>query len=245
MSQTTDMTGNAQFMVLPTVSYSLNVIQNGTTLYTTSIVPTYTYLVLPVQWNIYSNTGGSDINGVYSFTVTNTTINSTAQGIVITGVDTKNHLTGGTLYINQTNTTSPGSPENTIYSQYLPAGNFSITYPVSNYAGQSYFVRINATQSDVGRIKRDFGITFPVSTVNPMGLDAYTLMLVSIGILFLCGAIFTTTTAAPGTLITCFVGWVLYGLGWLALGGTTVLTGLIAATVISVLINIIAWRWGI
>lgn len=78
--------------------------------------------------------------------------------------------------------------------------------------------------------------------VNPMGLDNKTLMFLSIIILIGTGAMFTATTAHNGGLLTCFVGWLLYMVGWMDYGGTTVPIGLTLATIISIAIIIVVGR---
>jgi PKD repeat protein len=237
MTATTDSNGDAQFMVLPSVYYTVTVFKAGVVNKTLSVTPTDARYVIPVDWQVFGETGQSALATVV-FNVTTAQANATYMGITVTGNDTLGHITGGNVKLNQTvNGTSVNLGTYTI-----PASNFTTTFYVSNYKGKSYLVKVNATQSDYGNIMRDYGVAFPKDKVNPMGLDDKLLMLISMGILVLFGAIFTSTTAHNGALLTCFIGWILYGLGWMDYGGTTIPLALTFATVISIAVIILVGR---
>jgi len=236
MTATTDSNGDAQFFVFPTTIYSVHVLKAGVVDKTLTVTPTDAKYVIPVDWNVFGDTGS--VLAAVSFNVTTSDFNATAKKITVTGTDTLNHFTGGTVKLNQT----VNGTETNLQTQGIPANNFTMDFIVTNYKGQSYLVRVNATQSDYGNIIRDYGVAFPKDKVNPMGLDNKLLMLISMGILILFGAIFTSTTAHNGALLTCFIGWVLYGLGWMDYGGTTIPLALTFATVISVAIIILVGR---
>jgi PKD repeat protein len=240
MSALTDSNGDAQFFVFPTTIYQVNITKTGEISKSIQVTPTEERYTVPLDLNIFGSVG-KDINGVTQFNVTTSQYNATAMKITVIGTDTMNHITGGIVRLNQTNITTNGT-EIQLDSQPIPANNFTINFVVTSYAGKSYFVRINATQSDFGTVKRDFGVSFPKEKVNPMGLDNKMLMYGSILVLILCGAVFTTTTSYNGALLTCFVGWILYAVGWMEYAGTIMPIALTFATILSVAIIVIARR---
>jgi PKD repeat protein len=240
MTATTDSNGDAQFMVLPSVYYTVTVFKTGVINKTLSVTPTESKYTIPADWNIFGTTGVSSLSAI-AVNVTTFQYNATYMGILVTGNDTLGHITGGVVNLNQTNTITNGT-ENLIGTYTIPASNFTKTFYVNNYKGKSYIVRLNITQSDYGNVIRDYGVTFKNDKVNPMGLDSKMLMLISMGILILFGAIFTSTTAHNGALLTCFIGWILYGIGWMEYGGTIIPLALTFATVISFAVIIAVGR---
>jgi PKD repeat protein len=242
MNGTTDTNGDVQFMMVPTGYFEVSVFKAGVIDRNITVTPTDDKYVIMGDWNLWGTTG-KDPTSVNTFNVTTVSANATHKWINITGNDTLNHFTGGTVYLNQTNMTSGNlTIENVLQTYIIPASNFTTSFLVSNYTGQSYFVRVNALQSDFGTVKYDFGVTFPLAKVNPMGLDNKMLMLMSIVILLGTGAIFTATTAHNGPLLVCFVGWILYAIGWMDYGGLAVVTGLTLATILSIAIVVVVGR---
>jgi PKD repeat protein len=236
MTATTDSNGDAQFFVFPTTIYSVHILKAGVVDKTITVTPTDAKYVIPVDWQVFGDTGS--VLAAVSFNVTTSDYSATQKRITVTGTDTLGHFTGGVVNLNQT----VNGTETNLQAWNIPANNFTTDFIVTNYKGQSYLVRINATQSDYGNIIRDYGVAFPKDKVNPMGLDDKLLMLISMGILILFGAIFTSTTAHNGALLTCFIGWILYGLGWMDYGGTTIPLALTFATVISLAVIILVGR---
>lgn len=238
----TGMDGAVSFLLSESIQYRINVTHSDISDYSVLLYPKdgeYIFFVDTFDWF----TGGEDVNSLIYMNVTTAAINATYQGITVVGnaTDTTG-FTGGTVYLNQTNTTVPNGPETTIATYVIPAAvNFSHTFNVTDYAGDSYFIRVEATHDSYGAYEKDFGVTFPVDQVNPMGLDNFQLMWISAIILLVVGSIFTASTAHQGPLLTCFVGWILYGIGWMNLLGGVLAVGLLtAATVLSVFIVIAA-----
>jgi hypothetical protein len=93
-------------------------------------------------------------------------------------------------------------------------------------------------QSDYETYNKSFGVTFQVEPVNPLGLTNFELMFISMVIILCTGCVFTATTSYHGPLLTCFVGWVLYFIGWMAQLGTSAVMLLSAGTALSVFIII-------
>lgn len=244
LTGTTDNTGSASFLMVESIQYRVNITHTDIDDYSTLIYPQESLYLIFVETHDWF-TGGEDVNSVITMNVTTAAINATYQGITITGnASDDSGFTGGTVYLNQTNTTVPNGPDTMIASYSIPSGlNFSHTFNVTDYSGDSYFVRVNATHTDFATYERDFGVTFPMDEVNPLGLDDFQLMWIAMITLLICGSIFTATTAHQGPLLTCFLGWILFSLGWFSLIGTAQAVALLtAATVFSVIIVVAARR---
>jgi PKD repeat protein len=238
MSTLTDSNGDAQFIVLPSVLYNVTIYQSGVISKTFTVTPTDDRYTIPLDWSIFGTTG-KDVNAVDSFNMTSTKNSATLATLTITGSDTSGHLTGGTLNV----TLATNGTETSINYQTLPSGNFTLNIPVSDYAGNSYYVHIIATQSDYGTVKHDFGITFPKAKQNPLNLDDKTLFQGCMIVLFLLAGIFTATTKDKGALITCFAAWIMFGLGYMDYVGSVVMFAALSfATVMSILFIIAVRR---
>lgn len=235
MTETTDSDGHAGFIMLESVTYQINVTHPDIDDYSQTLNPTGAdYTIYVTDWNWFE--GGEDIQSVVNVTSYTSAINATHQGITVIGNDTGGGITGGTILLNVTD----GFNETTVQT-YTVTGNFSHTFPVTDYTGNSYKIQVNLTQSDVGYYHRSFAITFDMEDINPLGLSGDLLLKGSLGILLLCGCIFTATTSHNGPLLTCFVGWILLSFGWLdSAGKTSMIAALTIATVLSIIIVLAA-----
>lgn len=241
LTGTTDNTGSISFLMVESIQYRVNVTHADIANYSTLIYPQETRYLLFVD-DVDWFESGSNINDVVYFNVTTAEVNATAATITIIGNDTASGFTSGTVYLNQTNSTTPGVQDN-IDSYAIPAGsNFTHAFTVTNYSGDSYLVQFEGIHSDFGDIARSWGVTFPIEPVNPMGLSDTSLMWISMVIILVTGLIFTATTSWQGPLLTCFMAWILYGIGWMNAYSTYALIALPAATALSVFIVISARR---
>lgn len=239
MNGTTGIDGSVSFIMLETVQYNVSVTSDEGTA-SMLIYPKDTEYIIPVT-TIDWFTGGEDVHGIITVNATKTTINATHASITVTGNATDAGITSGLVYLNQTNS-SVINTEDTLDS-YVVTGNFTHTFTVTDYDGENYFVRTNLTHSTYGAYDQDYGISFPLTPVNPLGLTNTELMWVSVLIILVSMTLFTASTAYAGPLLTCFVGWILYALGMLAaLGDAYAITVLTAATVLSGFIVIAARR---
>lgn len=236
MTGTTGADGALSFVMMPEIQYQLT-ITKGEDSNDMLLYPSNTEYIFPLG-SISWFDGGEDINAVITTNVTTAAINETYQGITVTGEDTSGHITGGTVFLNVTD------PDNlnqqiTVDSYAIPAGsNFTHTFEVTDYSGDSYFVNVDMEQSDYETYNKSFGVTFQVEPVNPLGLTNFELMFISMVIILCTGCVFTATTSYHGPLLTCFVGWVLYFIGWMAQLGTSAVMLLSAGTALSVFIII-------
>lgn len=199
--------------------------------------PEYTIPVTSFDWFA----GGEDVHGIITVNVTKTEINATHASITVTGNATDAGITAGMVYLNQTNSTVINT-EDTVDS-YVVTGNFTHTFTVTPYEGENYYVRTNLTHDTYGAYEQDYGVSFPLEPVNPLGLTNSELMWISVFIIMISFTIFTASTAYAGPLLTSFIAWILYSIGWMqALGDAYAILVLTAATALSVFIVIAARR---
>jgi len=232
LTGTTDNTGSVSFLMVESVQYRVNVSTLSTLIYPQE--SSYLLFVDSPDWFA----GGENINSVVTFDVSTEEVNATHASITIIGNDTAAGFTSGHVYLNVTNTTVPGTQDMVDSYEIPAASNFSHTFTVEDYPGESYFIQFDGEHDDYGAVNRSWGVTFPVETINPLGFSDTELMWISMIILMVCGMTFTATTSWQGPLLTCFVAWILFEMGWLAGMGAVALIALPAATALSVWIII-------
>lgn len=238
MTGTTDRNGVVGFVMFEEIQYLVNVTKAADGIsWSQYLYPTESdYVFVVTEEDVF--TGGVNVNSNLSFSVTTAEINSTYQGITIVGNDSVGDISGITVYLNITNKTVPNK-QDTVQTFTAASGNFTHTFPVTDYSGDSYIVNLNLTQGAFGDYERSFGVTFPIEAINPLNLPSDLLLKISIVILCLTGCIFTATTAHNGPILTCFIGWILLSIGFLnAMGTALATTALTAATIFSVFILI-------
>lgn len=237
LTGTTGTDGSVSFVMMEAIQYQITVIKASDDInYTLTMYPGNSEYIIPIStFSVFTNDEVIEDN----FVLTVTTDDDTGV-ITVTGNATEDPITWGILKLNQTDPTTPG--KETQIEAHVVSGNFTYDFYPTGYPGQSYFVRINLTSSEYpSGYEKGYGVTFPKETVNPMGLSPFILMFLSMGIILATGTVFTASTAHNGPLLTCFMGWILLGMGWLSYIGT-VLAGtlLTIATVLSIIIAIAA-----
>jgi hypothetical protein len=239
MTGTTDDRGSINFLMLEPVEYQCSFVKTGEINKNITLYPKDEYyLVISTDFGNSSwLEGGVDINAAINCTVTTSKVNSTAAYINFTYTDTTNATTGGTVFLNQTNSTPGGAPV-TISSTALSAGCSSgcnVSFLVTGgYAGESYLLNCCPTHS-LWEFTRSFAVTFPPETVNPLGLTDTELMLISMFFVLFTGCLFGAISAPHAPLMMSFMGIICWALGWMNALGATAIAALVLATVLSVL----------
>jgi hypothetical protein len=180
--------------------------------------------------------GGADELEEVNITVTTSIVNSTAANVTVSYIDNMSETTGGTIYLNQTNKTAPDQPQVVLDSYGIPSSNFTYDLSALNHTGQCFFVNVEATHTTFGNINRTFSVCFKEEPVS-MGLPDEWLLYIAMFLILFSGMFFGATTApTQGALFSCFVGWIMFLIGWLdALDEVTTVTALIFATFIAIL----------
>jgi hypothetical protein len=154
--------------------------------------------------------------------VTKNTINSSHAYINITYLDNINETTVLNVWLNQSNTAN--LTDQTLIDSYYSTGesNASISFIVEDYAGQSYFVNVEAAHSTFDSVKRSYAVSFD-GMADSHGFGSIYVWL-GIGAIMFSGAIFKATTARQGAFIVCVVAASVTWLGFFDnLGSTAVL----------------------
>jgi len=233
----TDYKGDINFLMLEPVKYVCNFTKAGEIDRTENIYPKDDYYLILAE--DYGNEswfdGGVDINSAINITVGTAEANSTWAWINLTYRDSTGYTTGGTVYLNQSNTTVGGAPI-TLNTCSLSSGcedGCNCTFLVENYPGEGYILQVDPTHS-LWDFERTFTVTFPEEIVNPLGLTGTELAIMSAFFVLFAGALFSAISATAAPLIMSFVGWICYALRWLDSVATPALAGLVLATVMSI-----------
>ena len=110
------------------------------------------------------------------------------------------------------------------------------SFKIDNPTGKSYNITITANTEKYGEIKRNYGTRFPGPLIDigiPSGLYIY----LCLGILLMFAAAGTIITGSIIGICICFIGWILYFMGWM-FALETAPTALSLATVLSILFYI-------
>lgn len=237
MEGQTDYKGDINFLMLEPVKYVCNFTKTGEIDKTVEIYPKDDYYLILAE--DYGNEswfdGGVDINSAINITVATSEVNATHAWINLTYLDSTGFTTGGTVYLNQTNTTVGGAPI-TLSTCSLSAGcedGCNCTFLVQDYPGEGYILQVDPTHS-VWDFERTFTVTFPEEIVNPLGLTGMELALISAGCVLFAGALFSAISAPMAPLIMSFVGWICFALGWLGAVAVPAFAGLVLASVLAI-----------
>ena len=232
MSGTTDSNGEIVFLMIPSVKYNMSFYRAGEINQLFYITPKDEY------YNIYSTTGGEsyyedgyDYNAIINITLSTTDFGASDDYITVTYVDSLSQTTDADIYIYETST----SGETLVNSTSLtPGGSFTQSLLVEDTPGHSYHIRVETTHTTFGSKTRDFTVIFPDTAPTTFGFPSELLIYFAIFILIFVGMFFGAASATAGSLIVCFVGWILYAIGWLNSLGATAPVALSAATAFSI-----------
>lgn len=232
MAGTTDSNGEIVFLMIPSVKYNMTFYRAGEINQLFYITPKDEY------YNIYSTTGGEsyyehgyDYNAIINITLSTTDFGASDDYITVTYVDSLSQTTDADIYIYETST----SGETLVNSTSLtPGGSFTQSLLVEDTPGHSYHIRVETTHTTFGSKTRDFTVIFPDTAPTTFGFPSELLIFFAIFILIFVGMLFGAASATAGSLIVCFVGWILYAIGWLNSLGATAPVALSAATAFSI-----------
>lgn len=240
MAGTTARDGSIVFMMIESVKYDLNFLNA-----TLGINENYTVYPKDDYYEFWLTTGENWFTSGYNaldeinITVKSIRKNTTHGFINITYSDALLGTTGGTIYVNQTNKTGVDLPDITVSSKAITTSifNTSFTVPADD---DSYFVVFGITHSTFGTVVRTFSVIFEKATVG-IGLPSSWNIYLAVFFILFTGMFFgAVTSPTVGAVITAFVGWVMWGLGWLADMGTTAPIALTFATFIAVISTVMA-----
>jgi len=235
MTGNTGRDGSLVFMMIESVKYDMTLLNS-----TQGVNETYTVYPKDDYYEIWVTTGESWYTGGYNaldeinISVTTARKNVTYGFINITYKDALAGTTGNTIFVNQTNKTAGDLDEITIDSEAITTSDFNTSFLVPAN-DDSYFVVFEIQHSTFGKIVRIFAVIFEKAQVG-IGLPSSWLIYIAVFFILFTGMFFGAVTSPTiGAVITCFVGWIMWGIGWLEDMGAAAPTTLVFATFISVL----------
>lgn len=235
MACITDSFGSCTFMMIPTIQYQMTLVNS-----TAGISETYNVLPKDDVYEIWISTGGEWYPSLYdpmeqiNITVTANRKNTTHGNINITYVDALAGTTGNKIFLNQTNKTATDLEQITISTKTITTSNFITNFTNVDAEGDSYLVTFEIQHSTFGRIVRTFAVSFEKEV--SIGLpESWNIYLAVFFILFTGMFFGAVTSPTIGSILTCFVGWIMWGIGWMDDMGLAAPTVLVFATFISFL----------
>lgn len=174
------------------------------------------------------------ISTAINIDVTTEIINSTAAYVNITYTDTLQQTTAAIVYLNQTNNSDPYN-QTVIGSQSGLSGNWTHSFIVNPYKGESYYVHVIATHTTYGTIDKTYAVSFDDNIIFD-GIPSKFFLYLSIFIMVFTGAMFGATSVGQGSMIICIEGWVFLAFGWFSsIDSGLIMVGLGFATVFSLI----------
>jgi len=188
------------------------------------------YISSTSSWDEYS-TPLSDAIGIGATTAI---INSTAAYVNVTYTDILQQTTAATVYLNQTNNSDPYN-QTVISSQDGFSNNWTHSFIVTNYTGESYYVHVVAAHDTYGTIDKTYAVSFNDDIIFD-GIPSKFFLYMSIFIMLFTGAMFGAQSVGQGSMIVCVEGWVFLAFGWFnSIDSGLIMVGLGFATVFSLI----------
>jgi hypothetical protein len=181
-------------------------------------------------WDEYS----TPLNEAIDIDVTTAIINSTAAYVNISYNDTLQQTTAATVYLNQTNNSDPYN-QTILSSQDGFSNNWTHSFIVSNYTGESYYIHVVAAHDTYGTIDKTYAVSFNDDIIFD-GVPSKFFLYMSIFIMLFTGAMFGAQSVGQGSMIVCVEGWVFLAFGWFnSIDSGLIMAGLGFATVFSLI----------
>lgn len=180
------------------------------------------------------------INEAIDIVVSTSIINSSVTYVNVSYIDHLSQTTAATVHLNQSNISDPHN-QTIISSQAGLSGNWTHSFIVSPYKGESYYVHVLATHTTYGLIDKTFTASFKDSVLLELdGIPAKFFLYLAMFSMVYIGAMFGAQSVAQGSMMVCVAGWFFFFMGWFdVVGNTSVFAvGLGFATVISIVTNL-------
>jgi hypothetical protein len=226
----TDSNGVISFQMIESLKYKITISKDGYDTQTAYIYPTDNqyYFNLGGKKSIVA-TGDKDPNAMVLTGLNTTIISDTQVNFIITYNDTQKQTTFCNLSI------LDQARNQIAFKSYYGNNDLSHTVIINDYAGESYFIRIEAKHATFGDIIREYTRTYP--DLMTFGLPADLLMYLAFIIIVFTGLLVSMGNVGVGSVIVCFEGWLFYFIGWLNDLGYVVLMPLILFTIMVVIYN--------
>ncbi|MCK5138231.1 MAG: hypothetical protein KAQ85_00175 [Thermodesulfovibrionia bacterium] len=186
------------------------------------------------SWSTYDE----PVDDVIGIDVSTEIINSTHSYVNVSYTDTLSETTAAIVYLNQSNRSDPYN-QTVIDSQPGYTNNWTHSFIVSDYEGESYYIHVVATHTTYGTIDQTYAVQFDDDIGLP-GIPDKMWLYVAILIMMFTAGMFGASTATEGAAIICVEGWVFLFFGWFSSidNNGIIAVGLGAATTIAIFANI-------
>lgn len=235
MSGTTDSFGGVSFLMVETVKYEVTAVNATQGINETMwIYPKDEYYVIIVGGITEWFDDGTEEMLNLTIDVTYTLIDDTHANITVTYNDTSGNTEELWLYLN----TTDNYTDQICLSSYNTSDNSSVVhnFSVSPYQGRSYYIVVKAQHPSFGTKVWTFAHKFKGLLID-LGLPVFIYPYLSFVILIFVGGLFGASSAAQGSFIVTFGGWVMYGIGWFTtIADVTIIACLSLATIVCILI---------
>jgi len=220
----TDSNGAISFQMIQSLKYKITISKDGYDSQTAYIYPTENQYAFNLGGStaIFAE-GDEDPNEIVLTTLNSTIISDTQVNFVVTYEDSQSQTTFCNLSV------LDQERNQLAFQSYYGNNDLSHTFILHDYAGESYFIRIEAEHATFGNVTREYTRTYP--DLLTFGLPSDLLMYCAFAIIVFTGLLFSMGNVAVGGVVVCFEGWIFYFIGWLNDLGTVVLMPLILFTV--------------
>lgn len=186
------------------------------------------------SWSKYDEPIG-DIIGI---NVSTEIINSTHAYVNVSYTDTMSETTAATVYLNQSNCSDPYN-QTVISSQSGYTNNWTHSFIVDDYVGESYYIHVVAIHTTYGTIDQTYAVQFD-DEVQFDGIPQQAWLYISILIMMFTGGMFAASSAQEGAMIVCVEGWMFLFFGWFSSidNNGIIGVGLGVATTVAIIANI-------
>lgn len=235
MHGTTDSNGQITFLMIQSVKYNMTFEKSGkisSQVYITPQDSVYTIFLNQQAGDSEFYANNYDYNEYITVNISTSVYNSTANFVKVDYIDLLKQTTSAKIYINQS--AGIGNETNIYYNTLVlsDSANFSQSVLLGNTPGQSYIVKVITQNTIFGEQFKYYAISFP--NVPKTGLPSNIICYFAIFLLFFVGMFFGQSSAAQGALISCFLGWIFYSIGWLVDLGLAAPAALTLATIVSI-----------
>jgi hypothetical protein len=235
MNGTTDDYGDISFLMVETIKYRVTAVNTTQGINVTKwIYPKDDHYVIIVGGVLEWWGEGTEEMMNLTIDISTTILDDTHANITVVYSDSSGNTEELWIYLN----TTANYTERSCLDSYNVSGTSVVThnFTVSPYSGRSYFVNVVAQHPSFGTKVWSFAVKFKGLLID-LGLPYSVYPFLAFALLIFMGGLFGATSAAQGSLITTFGGWLLYGIGWFTtIADTTMIACLSLATLVSILL---------
>jgi len=233
---TTGIDGSVSYVMYPATNYSMSFYKEDVINREMILQPRQdTYRVVTdfnLRW--WNEDWDYNIHNETNITINTTEANATHGNITFRYIDNLSETLNLTVYLNTTDTTDWRNQTNLDVFRINATSDVTHIFNITNYAGVSYYLRFVINHTTFGERTRDFSVRFPGMLIT-LGLPANVYPFLAFGLIIFFGSFFGSKNAEQGALISCFIGWIMWAVDWLAILGAIAVVALSFATIISII----------